>query len=183
MESLQGHYLIAAPDLNGSTFGRTVVLIVQHNEEGALGLILNRPSATPMAEVWEQVGSTPCLRKDMVHLGGPCEGPLMALHTLDEASEVEVIPGVYFSGQSENLQELVAHKQSAARFFLGYAGWAAGQLEIELHDGAWLTAEATLEQTFRCDEHLWERIRQQVEGPTLVAALGIRHVPDDPSMN
>jgi len=81
MKSLQGHLLIASPTLLDPNFRKSVVLLVQHNEEGAMGLVLNRPTETKLCEAWTQVAETDCASDASLNLGGPCEGPLMALHT------------------------------------------------------------------------------------------------------
>src|SRR5688572_22739803 len=95
VNSLQGQVLVASPDLLDPNFLRAVVLIVQHNEQGALGLILNRRTHAKLKQVWEQVSPQPCESEEYVHAGGPVEGPLMALHTNAELGESEVVPGLY----------------------------------------------------------------------------------------
>ena len=80
MESLQSHLLIAAADLS-EPFAHSVVLLVRHNDEGALGLILNRRTNASLKETWARLSEVPCHRNEALYLGGPCEGPLVALHT------------------------------------------------------------------------------------------------------
>src|SRR5205814_2997514 len=81
MKSLQGQLLIASPKLFDPNFFRSVVLLVQHTENGALGLILNHPLEMTIANAWEQVSEMPCEATGVLHQGGPCDGPLMVLHT------------------------------------------------------------------------------------------------------
>ena len=103
MTSLQAHLLIATPEL-ADPFNRSVVLLIRHNEEGALGLILNRRTSATLREAWSRLSEVPCHRDDSLFLGGPCEGPLVALHTNEFLLETEVMPGLYFcaAGISSN---------------------------------------------------------------------------------
>src|SRR4051795_298785 len=97
MKSLQGQLLIAAPKLRDPNFFRSVVLLVQHDEQGSLGLVLNRPLEVSIRAAWKQLSSTSCEIDGNLYQGGPCEGCLMALHTDVEASDMEVTEGVQFS--------------------------------------------------------------------------------------
>ena len=76
MAFIQGHLLVASPKLGDPNFFRAVVLLVRHNEEGAFGVVLNRPSNTLLKEVWSNVSETPCTTEAVIHHGGPCPGPL-----------------------------------------------------------------------------------------------------------
>ena len=82
MKSLKGHFLVASPHLADANFYRSVVLMIQHDEDGAVGLVLNRPTDNTIAEVWEMISESPCDVQGCVSIGGPVAGPLMALHTL-----------------------------------------------------------------------------------------------------
>ncbi len=106
MPFLQGHLLVASPKLGDPNFFRAVVLLVRHNEDGALGLILNRPSDTPLKAVWETVSETPCETTAVIHHGGPCPGPLMAVHTEEFMAESEVLPNLYFASDKQQLEHL-----------------------------------------------------------------------------
>src|ERR1700712_1699875 len=103
MKSLQGHFLIASPHLSDSNFYKAVVLMVRHDEEGALGLILNRPTENTIAEVWKLVSEDEIECPLPIFLGGPVAGPLVALHRLKSAAEAEVLPGIYFAAHKEKL--------------------------------------------------------------------------------
>src|SRR5687768_5273835 len=92
MKSLQGQLLIASPKLFDPNFFRSVVLLVQHTDAGALGLVLNRPLEMTINDAWGQVSETPCDATGFLHQGGPCEGPLMVLHTDSALPELPVIP-------------------------------------------------------------------------------------------
>jgi putative transcriptional regulator len=183
MTSLQGHLLIASPRLKDPNFRHTVVLLIQHNEEGALGVILNRPLSATIKEVWDKVSDEPCASEEPLRFGGPCEGPLMALHTRQTLAETEVIPGVFLGVEPEKLARLVAKAKAKVRFFAGYAGWAAGQLESELSQGSWFTVPAGPEHVFYKEADLWKKLTRSMASSTLFEALKIKHVPDDPSLN
>jgi putative transcriptional regulator len=180
MESLQGHFLIASPRLTDPNFARTVVLMVQHGEEGALGLVINRPLETSVEEVCEKVLETPCAAEGVLYQGGPCEGPLMVVHTHGNRSDIEVRPGVHFSTERESIEWLLRYNEAPIKYFVGYAGWAAGQLEMEMETGSWLTVSASEEQVFAADEELWSRL---LAIATLGKYIDPDRIPDDPSLN
>ena len=103
---------------------RSVVLLIRHSEDGALGLILNRRTDALLKEGWAKVSDVPCHRGDSIFLGGPCEGPLVALHSNEFLMEIEVLPGLYFCAGKEKLESLAAQQDGPpAKFFAGYAGW------------------------------------------------------------
>ena len=185
MKSLQGHLLVASLKLQDPNFGRSVVLIVQHNDDGALGLILNRPLETTIDMVWEQISELPCFSSDPLRQGGPCEGALMVLHGDVSLSQLEVVPGVYFTTEKEDVEQLVAGDQDErpVTFFVGYAGWSSGQLENEIESGAWLVAEATAEQVFEKTADLWDTLRRRITLKSSYPWLKQELIPDDPSAN
>ena len=113
MDSLQGHLLLASEDLADPNFARSVVLLIEHNEQGALGVILNRPTSKTVRELWREVSQVPCDSQRPVCLGGPVSGPVMALHTMAALAELEIISGVYFAAKKQHLDELV--RQAARR--------------------------------------------------------------------
>lgn len=183
MNSLQGHLLVAATELRDPNFFRTVVLIFRHDEDGAAGVILNRRTHATIRQIWEQVSETDCESDSPLCLGGPVEGPLMAVHSQPELSEIDVLPGVYVAASQENLEQLAAQADEGARFFVGYAGWGSGQLERELEEDAWLTAPATLEHIFGNQDDLWEQVTKDIKSSALISALKIKHVPKEPWFN
>jgi len=183
MESLEAHLLVASPELLDSNFVRTVILMVQHNEQGALGLVLNRPTSKLVKELWQEVGQSPCESEEPVHLGGPVSGPLMSVHTDESLAEIEILPGIFFAARKPNLDELVRQHENAYKVFIGHAGWAPGQLENEIAAGGWLVAPATAEFLFYEGDDLWDEVSRQINASTLQSMLNIKHVPEDPSMN
>jgi putative transcriptional regulator len=183
VQSLQSHLLIATPDLS-EPFSRSVVLLVRHNEEGAVGLILNRRTNASLKETWARLSEVPCHRDEALYLGGPCEGPLVALHTHEFLLEFEVIPGLYFCAGKDKLERLAAQTGSEpVKFFAGYSGWSAGQLEAEIARGSWSVLPARLEHAFHHDDELWVRTTRQVSDAALRSTLKIKQAPPDASLN
>jgi len=183
MQNLKGHLLVASPHLADPNFVKTVVLLIHHSEEGAFGVVLNRPADNTIKELWEQVGETPCESDRRVNVGGPVAGPLMAIHTDKQLGEMEILPGLYFAAQRDHLEELLRRTDRPFRVFVGHSGWGGGQLESELKEGAWLTTPATVDQVFGDDADLWRKVAQHIGESMLVSALKIKHVPQDPTVN
>ena len=181
--SLRGHFLAASPYLQDPNFARTVVLILQHDNDGALGVVLNRSTDKTIQQLWEEVDEPPCNNQDRLHVGGPVSGPLMAVHTVAALGEVEVLPGLFFSTQKDHLEELVEREGIQSRLFVGHSGWGAEQLESELQQGAWLTMPATLKDVFFDETQLWRYVTRQISARIMQSALKIKHIPEDPSMN
>jgi putative transcriptional regulator len=183
MKSLQGHFVIASPHLADTNFYKGVVLMIKHDEEGAFGLILNRPTQNTVSDVWKMVGEEDVDCDQPIFLGGPVSGPLVALHRVEAAAEAEVMRGIFFSAHKDKLQKLVRQTAKPFRFFTGYAGWAGGQLEDELSAGGWLTAKAKKSLIFKDAEGLWEQVTRTIGESILNKAVKLKHVPNDPSLN
>ena len=166
-------------------FEHTVILMVEHNEEGALGLVLNRPTETRVEEVWDQISVVPCPTEQSLKRGGPCPGPLMLLHDRPHHAQIEVCNGVCFTTEEPLVAELLQDSPSRLSFFLGYAGWSAGQLESELTQGAWLVTPARREVVFDpdADDGLWMRVITGIDRSLAMLAMNPRLMPRDPSMN
>lgn len=182
LTTFRGQLLLDSGQLAGSFFHRTVVLICQHDAEGAFGLVLNRSSGNRvgdalMAEIPES------LREETLYLGGPVQpAALSYLHADEDASEEAVIPHLKLA---HSLDDLIAIGEAfdparRVRIFAGYSGWAGGQLEEEIRRGAWVMHPATLELAFDPDpEGLWRSILRQKGGRFRLLA----EMPDDLSSN
>ena len=180
MESLQGQLLIAAPSLVDPNFRRTVVLIAQHTAEGAMGLVLNRPSEATVAE------AVPPLAElvpdgDTVWSGGPVEqGGVIVLAEFDDLSaSAELVFGDIGFMPAEADLETAAEAMLRARVFAGYAGWDAGQLEAELEEEAWYVEPATEDDVFNDADDLWSVVLERKGGVYRV----LSRMPPDPSLN
>ena len=180
MESLQGHLLIAGPSLLDPNFWRTVVLVGEHSEEGALGVVLNRSSET---SVEEAVPELAVLAEGMgaVHVGGPVQ-PSAVVVLADFAQPDDagalVLDSVGFL-PSDVEPELLGELRRA-RVYVGYAGWGPGQLDDELEEGSWIVEPAIPDDVFTDDpEGLWSSVLRRKGGPFSVLAS----MPPDPSQN
>ncbi len=182
-QSLKGHFLIASPHLSDANFFRTVVLIVKHNEEGAFGLILNRPACKSIGEVWESVSQEECKNASPIRIGGPVQGPLMALHTMMSCKECEILPGLYFASNRDNLSRVVQRCDKPFLLFSGYAGWGEGQLECEIKQGGWLKFQADHDWVFADIDSIWKRAVCRVGDNILDETVKPKHRPSDPRLN
>ncbi len=181
MDTLQGHLLIAPPYLADPNFRQTVVLLIQHDDEGAFGVVLNRPSGRSIADVWQAVRGDTCGCREEIHVGGPVTGPLVVLHTEPHLAEVQVAKDVYCSMTAERIETLVQSDRKLVRFYAGYSGWGGGQLEGELATGSWLTVPADADMVFHtADDALWSRVVRRASG-----AVDLPPSEDDvdPSLN
>lgn len=183
MDTLTGKLLIASAGLDDPNFGHSVVLVVHHEREGAFGLVLNRPGTDRLASLWQQAIEEPCPIDLPLHVGGPLEGPLMALHGEPDRSELEVVPGVHFARRKDALVQLVNGASEPLRVFVGYSGWGRGQLEGEIERGDWTLVDATPAFVFGDAGSLWRRATRHAADEALVAALHIKHVPHEPWHN
>jgi len=183
MSSLQGKLLVASPHLGDPNFYKSVVLMIKHDAEGAFGLILNRPTPNTVRDVWQAVTDQELECDEPIYLGGPVEGPLVAIHPIKSCAEAEVLKGVYFSAHKEQLLKIVSQTKRPFRLFSGYAGWAGGQLDGELHVGGWLAATPDKELIFTASDELWEQAIRTIGEDILAPAMKTKHLPDDPSLN
>ena len=184
MNSLKGHLLIATPELLAPFFTRTVILMFEHTEEGAAGVVLNRPTEATVTDLSEQVFEERFEWAKPIYLGGPVSGPLMVLHTDEELSDRQIIAGVYGTIDANQVQQVIRRRAEPSLIVANYAGWGPGQLEAEIAEGAWSSTPATVEHIFWAGpEDLWEAVVKQAGGPGVAGLLGLRNVPEDPSVN
>jgi len=182
-QSLAGHFLVASRYLRDPNFAKSVVLVIRHDEEGAVGVVINRPADKTVREVWDTIGFDPCDRDDLIYVGGPVPGPLVAVHALEPYSECEVLPGVHVSMHRDAIDLIVRKKDLPVRLYSGQAGWGGGQLEDELEAGGWLTTEATKDDIFADHEMIWNKVTQRIGLEIMVPDLDEKLVPPDPSLN
>jgi putative transcriptional regulator len=178
--SLRGSLLIATPGLVDPNFWRTVVLVGEHSEEGALGVVLNRTSET---SVTEAVPELAVLAEGMgdVHVGGPVQtSAIVVLADFEEPPDpgALVVESVGFLPAEVDPDELGPLRR--ARVFAGYAGWGPGQLDDELDEGSWIVEPALAEDVFTDEpDDLWSAVLRRKGGPFRVLAA----MPPDPSLN
>ncbi len=181
MDSARGQLLIAGPQLRDPNFWRTVVLVVEHSEAGALGLILNRPSESSAAEVVPELDEV--LEPDVCLLiGGPvAPDAVIVLAEFEDPADAAVISfgRIGVVGATENAHGAQAGLRDR-RAFAGHAGWGPGQLDEELESGDWILDPARSEDAFGPEpEALWSRVLARKGGSYVLLA----RMPDDPSLN
>lgn len=174
---------MASQNLADPNFVRSVVLLVEHNEDGALGVVVNRPLDKSVQDLWREVGGGPCTNTQQIYLGGPVPGPLMAVHREESLSEVQILPGLFFSASKKNLDELVSHTDKNLKVFVGHSGWGPGQLDQELEEGAWMVMPATADFVFLESTELWPTISRLIGRSMIKSMLNIKNLPDDPTVN
>jgi putative transcriptional regulator len=154
--------LLSMPQLDDPNFTRSVVLLCQHDTDGAFGLVLNRPVTTTARIVPQDDPASATEQEVEVWIGGPVEPERswILIHdpTLDERA-VRVCEGLYLSTSARVLQSVISSPdQSRARLIAGYAGWGPGQLDEEVAASAWLTADIALDLVFETPaDEMWER--------------------------
>ena len=184
MKSLKGHLLIASPELLSPFFTRSVTLMLEHTEQGAMGVTLNHPTDATVTDIAEEVFGEPFEWEKPIHLGGPVPGPLMILHTDAELADLEALPGVYGTIEAEKLREVLRTRPEPSLIIANNSGWGPGQLEGEFGDDSWLTLPATTEHVFwPGPADLWSVVVKGVNARKLSEFLGIDEVPPDPSLN
>ncbi|WP_028238431.1 YqgE/AlgH family protein [Stutzerimonas azotifigens] len=146
---LKHHFLLAMPHMADANFAQALIYLVEHNAEGAMGLVVNRPSGLSLADVLEQLRpdapvSALC-QSIPIFSGGPVQTDRgFVLHPAGQAFQATLSLGPLGLSTSQDALFAIADSQGPARHFiaLGYAGWEAGQIEAELADNAWLTCPA-----------------------------------------
>jgi putative transcriptional regulator len=181
---LSGRLLIASPTLEDENFRRTVILVLDHGDEGALGLVVNRPLEVDVSSVlpaWQPYTTAP----GRLFQGGPVQ--------LDSALGLVALPGNGVEPVGIRLligsiglvdldapPEVIASGLAGLRIFAGYAGWAAGQLEGEINDGAWYVVDSEPRDAFTdTPERLWREVLRRQRGRLAMVST----YPDDPTQN
>ena len=170
--SLTNHFLIAMPAMADPNFSRSLTYICEHNADGALGVIVNRPLAMDLATLFERTGiSTETATFDRIpaYFGGPVQtdrGFVLHKPAGEWQSSLKVNDQIALTSSRDVLQAMASSSEPAeALVFLGYAGWTAGQLEWELSQNAWLTVEA--------DHHILFGMPPEARLPAAMQLLGI----------
>lgn len=181
MQSLRGRLLIASPTLVDPNFLRTVILVTEHSDEGAMGVVLNRPSAARVGEAVPEL--TPLAGEEsLIHVGGPVQPEaLIVLADFRDrgAAATIVVADVGFVSADAETDALVEATRQA-RVFAGYAGWGPGQLEGEVDEDAWIVEAPVPGELFPEDpDGLWGAVLERKGGPFALLA----RMPLDPSVN
>jgi putative transcriptional regulator len=179
--SLKGRLLVATPALFDPNFRRTVVLVGEHGDEGAMGLVLNRPSDVTVGEAVPPLAAV-AGGDSLVHVGGPVQPEaVLVLAEFDdpEAAATIVVGDIGFASSEGELEE-IGTAVRRARVFAGYSGWGPGQLETELEEESWLVEPAEGVDVFPAPgDDLFGDVLRRKGGTYRVLAL----MPEDPSAN
>ena len=178
----KGCVLLSEPFLSDPFFKRTVVLICEHNQDGSFGFVLNNYIDVSLEEVIEQFPDW----ENVISIGGPVKsGNLFYLHSLGDVipNSAKVMEGLYFGGDFDVVKknmESGSIKASQIRFFIGYSGWSAQQLEDEIKEQSWYITHLTPKVIMNTDDKdLWKSIMKKF-GPK---GRMIANLPEDPGLN
>lgn len=178
----KGRLLISEPYLPDPNFERTIILLCENNEDGSFGFVLNKPSLANVNEVMDDIKdyNLPAM------VGGPVQqDTLHYLHRHPSLEDsVEILPGIFWGGNFERLLFLMETKQMAhkdIKFFLGYSGWTAGQLEEEIAQDSWIVSDRVSEELiFDTEaEEMWKKTLTIMGGRFSVYS----NYPKDPRLN
>jgi putative transcriptional regulator len=178
-----GKLLIAEPMLGDPNFERSVVLMIEHTEDGALGVVLNRPTHLEVAAVldeWAGLAAEP----PVLFVGGPVEqNGVIALGRRASGTDTDgwgQVIGDLGTVDLHREPDEIAAGLAGVRFFAGYSGWGPGQLESELADDAWLVVDAAVDDVFAPDaDAMWREVLRRQGGKLAMLA----NFPPHPSMN
>ena len=177
-----GRLLVSEPFMQDPYFKRSVVLLTEHSESGSFGLILNKPIPMYLNEAIENAPSF----DSKLALGGPVQKEtLHYLHLLGDKipNSTEVMDGIYWGGDFEAIKELIQEGElqpGNIRLFVGYSGWAEGQLKSEMDSKSWIIARASKELLFgERPENLWSEVLKNMGSPYNY----MHNLPEDPRLN
>jgi putative transcriptional regulator len=179
MASLQGKLLVSSPALVDPNFRKTVVLVAHHDDDGAIGLVLSRPSGVAAVDAVPALDGLPGAA-DPVFVGGPVQPEaFMALAEFDDVGDAAapIFGAVGFMPAEAEPDELSIRR---VRLFAGYAGWGPGQLEAELAEPSWIVVAAEADDPFADDpDELWRSVLHRKGGPFSL----METMPFDPGLN
>lgn len=177
----KGRILIAEPFLPGSYFNRSIVFLVDHNQDGSVGFILNKPVDFPVNEFYKEFPDY----DDKLFMGGPVNiESVYYIHKLGDyiSDSMHIMDDLYWGGDFEQLRELIRSgfvKSGQVRFFLGYSGWEKNQLQEELEEDSWLVTDIPSSLVMQDSEDLWKDMVKKLGGKYSLW----ENFPENPSMN
>ena len=180
VESLRGQLLIAGPSLFDPNFRRTIILVGEHNEDGALGVVLNRPAPVPVREVAPSLASV-VGDGERLFVGGPVEPQsAVALAEFDDPARADIVVFDAIGFLTGEVEADAVRWIRRGRVFAGYAGWGPGQLEDEMAEDGWFVEPALPDDVFtETPETLWDSVVRRKGARFAMLAT----MPFDPSLN
>lgn len=179
----KGLLLIAEPTVIGDmSFNRSVILLADHNHEGSVGFILNKPLEYTINDLIPEINTS-----FIVYNGGPVEQDnLYFIHNVPEliADSIEISNGIFWGGDFELTKNLMNEgkiNKENIRFFLGYSGWSANQLESELQSNSWILSKNTNENDIleKSSVHFWKEKIMELGGEYIIWS----NAPENPTLN
>lgn len=179
----KGHLLIAEPSILGDlSFNRSVILLADHNAEGSVGFILNKPLDYSVNDLVPEVDAT-----FTIYNGGPVEQDnLYFIHNIPELipNSVEISNGIYWGGDFEKTRDLINNgsiNKDNIRFFLGYTGWDANQLETEMNANSWILIENSYKNNIlkKSSSDFWKEQIMELGGEYIIWS----NAPENPMLN
>ena len=168
VEPARGKVLIAQPFLSDKLFGRSVILLVKHNEEGTMGLVMNKKFPLTLSEFFD---GFICRKTIPVYWGGPLGmDSIFYLHTIENIPDsLPIRNGLYVNGDFEAIKKYINTADSIEgkiRFFVGYSGWENGQLDKEIEDDSWIISQESTESLMneKGTDNLWQNSLSKLGG-------------------
>lgn len=183
MKGLTSKLLVAVPQMSDENFRQTVVLVLEHSEHGAIGLVLNRPTDFKLTDLWQQMTGKKAKAVGTLFIGGPCEARLVALHTLDQWGNNEILPGLFLTHEPADLEKLLVQGTDPLRLFTGCAGWGPGQIERELAEGTWFVVDAQMGTVLADPDRLWRKVTDEIGKRICFTERERARLPIDPELN
>jgi putative transcriptional regulator len=178
----KGKILIAEPFLEGRYFKRSIILLAEFNEDGAVGFVLNKPINLSVDEVLINIAHF----DGDVYIGGPVDtNRIYYIHTIPKLipNSIHIFDSLYWGGDFTVLKDLIEEKKvlpHQVRFFAGYAGWSAGQLGEEIQEHSWLVSQTEVNKIMNLEnQNLWEECLRNLGGKYRMWS----NFPENPSMN
>lgn len=184
MTSLNGHLLVASPKLVDTFFHESVILILAHSDEGAAGLVINRPTEATVSDLSESIFQGDFTWNKSISLGGPVPGPLVVLHSRSRLADQEVCPGVYSTIEEEKVRDALRARLDPSIVAINYSGWGPGQLERELSEDSWEVVPAAADLVFSPPKQdLWREATRRARSLKMQSLFNLPGFPDDPGWN
>ena len=185
--SISGMLLVATPKISEGLFQQSVCLVVDHGENGAAALLLNRPMVLPDTKSLNLENELPSvsgsLVKNRLHFGGPCSGPLVAIHDQAQFGDAGGGNGIYLAADIGKVKLAAESAADHFRLVIGHSLWQKGQLEQEIREGHWYVIPALPDVVFASDDEMWGRGLCFVGRAVFAHVTGIRHFPTSPLLN
>ena len=184
MNTCQGRALVASPYLSDPHFMRSVVYILRHDEQGAFGLVLNRPLNLSVGALLEELTDYNLENSDPVFYGGPVDGLVMMMQVV--MGDPDHNNAVLVASDRDRISEIFHQKGFLScqfRLFDGYSGWGPQQLDDELSEGSWMIWDILPDQLFTSPDQLWQLAVREIGRDIIAMGIAGSELPQDPSNN